>query len=287
MLSYLHSFHAGNFADVLKHSVSSHILKYLTQKPKPIFYLDTHSGTGAFSLSEHEAQRNKEYLHGIGRLWPLKEDKNLPALVNNYLHLITKFNLEQGDKTQQLNFYPGSPWFAQSLLREQDRLNLFELHPREFKTLSQNFRRDKRIKTFNPDGFHACLSQLPPKEKRGYILIDPPYEVKEDYQRVVETLIQAHQKFSTGTYALWYPVVQRHKIVTLEKALIKSGIKNIQLFELGIEADSEKGMMSSGMIVINPPWTLMVEMKNALPFLKATLAPKAGHFRCLQLVPEA
>jgi len=286
MLSYLHSFHAGNFADVLKHSVTSHILKYMVQKPKPIFYLDTHSGTGAFELKAHEAQKNQEYLNGIGQLWTLKEATNQPKIIKTYLDLITQFNHLQGNQTSKLNFYPGSPWFAQTLLREQDRLNFFELHPREFKTLSQNFKHDRRISVFNQDGFHACISQLPPKEKRGYILIDPPYEVKEDYQTVVKTLIQAHKKFATGTYALWYPVVQRHRIITLEKAFINSGIKNIQLFELGIHADSEKGMMSSGMIVINPPWTLMEAMQEALPFLKAQLAPKTGHYRCLQLVKE-
>jgi len=283
MLSYLHSFHAGNFADVLKHSISAHILTYLTEKPKPVFYLDTHSGTGAFSLQDNEAQKTQEYLNGIAKLWDLTEQElnNLPGLVKEYVALIKDFNLNDSLET-----YPGSPWFATHLLREDDRISLFELHPREFKTLLQNIRGDRRIKAFQKDGFHACISQLPPKERRGYVLMDPPYEVKQDYKTATETLIQAYKKFSTGTYALWYPVVDRYRIHEIEQDFIKSGIKNIQLFELGIDKDKEKGMTSSGMIVINPPWTLMKQARQALPFLAKQLAGSRGVYRCKQLVPE-
>lgn len=283
MLSYLHSFHAGNFADVLKHSISAHILDYLTDKPKPVFYLDTHSGTGAFSLHDHEAQKTQEYLNGIAKLWdlPKSEIKALPGLVKDYLELIKSFNL-----TNDLQTYPGSPWFAKAILREHDRLSLFELHPREFKSLLQNIRGDRRIRAFQKDGFHACMSQLPPKERRGYVLMDPPYEVKQDYQTATDTLIKAHAKFATGTYALWYPVVDRYRIDKIEKDFINSGIKNIQLFELGIEDDTEKGMTSSGMIVINPPWTLMKQAQQALPYLTKKLAGNNGRYRCIQLVKE-
>ena len=283
MLSYLHSFHAGNFADVLKHSISAHILNYLTEKPNPVFYLDTHSGTGAFSLKDKEAQKTQEYINGIAKLWNLSEQEanNLPGLVKTYIDLIKTFNA-----TETLETYPGSPWFAQHLLREQDRMSLFELHPREFKSLLQNIRGDRRIKAFQKDGFHACISQLPPKERRGYVLMDPPYEVKQDYKTATDTLIQAHKKFATGTYALWYPVVDRYRIDEIEKAFIKSGIKNIQLFELGIEKDKAPGMTSSGMIVINPPWTLMKQAKESLPLLAKQLAGSRGIYRCEQLVAE-
>jgi len=283
MLSYLHSFHAGNFADVLKHSISAHILNYLTDKPKPVFYLDTHSGTGAFALTQDEAQKNQEYLNGIGKLWALpKADKaKLPGLLKPYLELIEHFN-----PNTELTVYPGSPWFATELLREHDRLSLFELHPREFKTLLQNIRGDRRIKAFQKDGFHACLSQLPPKERRGYVLMDPPFEVKQDYQTAVETLVNAHKKFATGIYALWYPLVDRYRIDEMEKAFQKSGVKNIQLFELGIGRDQDQGMTSSGMIIINPPWTLMQEAKQALPYLAKLLGGSAGRYRCVQLVEE-
>lgn len=281
MLSYLHSFHAGNFADVLKHSISVHILNYLTQKPKGLFYLDTHAGAGGFSLKNTEAQKNQEYENGIGKLWHLKDAQKLPRLLKSYLDCIVKFN-----PGKDLTHYPGSPWFAQELLREHDRASLFELHPREFKILCKNFEGDRRLKPFQSDGFHACLSQLPPKEKRGYILMDPPYEVKQDYKTAVESLVAAHKKFATGTYALWFPVVDRYRINDMEKAFIKSGVRNIQLFEFGIEKDGEPGMTSSGMIVINPPWDLKAAVDEALPFLAQQLAPKTAHYRSLQLVAE-
>ncbi len=283
MLSYLHSFHAGNFADVLKHSISAHILDYLTEKPKPFFYLDTHSGTAAFSLLHDEAQKTQEYLNGIDKLWrlPKEQQATLPELLKNYLELVSEFNPQP-----ELTTYPGSPWFAKQIMREQDRLNLFELHPREFKTLLQNIRGDRRIKAFQKDGFHACLSQLPPKERRGYVLMDPPYEVKDDYITATRSLIKAHAKFATGTYALWYPVVDRYRIDEIEAQFKASKIRNIQLFELGIKADNEKGMTSSGMIVINPPWTLMKAAQDALPILAELLGGKNGFYRVEQLVEE-
>ncbi|MDG4812517.1 23S rRNA (adenine(2030)-N(6))-methyltransferase RlmJ [Hydrogenovibrio sp. 3SP14C1] len=282
MLSYLHSFHAGNFADVLKHSVSIQILTYLIQKPKPLYYLDTHSGTGAFALDKTEAQKNKEYENGIGKLWSLDPNaQNLPGLVTDYLALAHRFNPKN-----TLTLYPGSPWFAQQILREQDRLGLFELHPREHTTLRQNFAGDRRIHAFQEDGFHGCISQLPPKEKRGYVLMDPPYEVKKDYQTAIASLIKAHKKFSNCTYALWYPMVDRYRINAMEKTFKDSDIRNIQLFELGIKKDSDKGMTASGMIIINPPWTLMKTMQEGLPFLSALLAGENGHFRAEQLIPE-
>jgi 23S rRNA (adenine2030-N6)-methyltransferase len=282
MLSYRHSFHAGNFADVLKHSVTVQILKYLTLKPKPIYYLDTHSGAGAFTLSDNEAQKNREYENGIGQLWPLLDElENCPGLVKDYLETVQQFNPQT-----ELQTYPGSPWFAQHLLRAQDRLDFFDLHPNESQILRKNFAGDKRIHVYPKDGFHACMSQLPPKEKRGYVLMDPPYEIKTDYAKAVETLIKAHKKFANATYALWYPVVERHRIQSMEKAFIDSGIRNIQLFELGIAKDGDQGMTASGMIVIHPPWKLMETLQAGLPFLSERLGGARGHYRAEQLVPE-
>lgn len=282
MLSYHHAYHAGNFADVLKHSITIHILNYMMQKPKPVFYLDTHAGTGAYALNTDEALKNKEFDNGIGKLWPQRESlSKLPNLISEYLKQINHFN-----PSNELCHYPGSPWLAQQLLREQDRLALYELHPQAFKALSENFANDKRIKAYQSDGFQACLSQLPPKERRGLVLMDPPYEIKQDYQMVAETLIKAHKKFATGTYVLWYPVVDRFRIKALTNQFIQSGIRNIVLFELGINKDGEKGMTSSGMIVINPPWTLVKTVKEALPFLAQTLAGNKGQFSIKQLVDE-
>ncbi|MBN2647278.1 MAG: 23S rRNA (adenine(2030)-N(6))-methyltransferase RlmJ [Thiotrichales bacterium] len=279
MLSYLHGFHAGNFADVLKHLVSVQILNYLTDKPKPLFYLDTHAGSGGFALLKAQAQKTQEYQNGIGKLWEISEP--LPAAVADYLEQVRQFNPQP-----ELKRYPGSPWFAQSLLRDEDRASLFELHPKEFADCHKKFSKDRRFRIYQEDGFHACMAQLPPREKRGYVLMDPPYEVKQDYRTAVDTLIQAHKKFATGTYALWYPVVERSRIIQMEKRFIASGIRNIQRFELGIASDILPGMNASGMIVINPPWTLKSAMDDCLPFLANALGDRQGFYRSEQLVPE-
>ncbi len=283
MLSYLHSYHAGNFADVLKHTTLVHALDYLTQKPAPTFYLDTHAGPGMYRLGDDEAQKNCEYKNGIAKLW---NETDLPDAVVRYKEVIEACNALEGSKTD-LQLYPGSPWIGAHLLREHDRLSLCELHPREQQTLSQNFKADRRIKIFPKDGFQTAIGALPPKERRGLVLIDPPYEVKQDYERVVEVLIASHKRFATGSYAIWYPVVKRDQIDHMIRAIKNSGIRNIQLFELGLQADTiERGMTSSGMIWINPPWTLWKEMQQTLPYLAHKLGGKQGVYKMQQLVAE-
>ena len=282
MLSYLHAYHAGNFADVLKHSILIHTLDYLAQKPKPYFYLDTHSGPGLYKLSDSESQKNEEYLNGIAPLW---QSKNLPPPIVRYKQVIQQCNQE--NNSQNLEYYPGSPWIAANLTQEFDRLNFCELHPRESESLANNFQHDHRIKQFNQDGFQRAITSLPPKERRGMVLIDPPYEIKQDYERVVEVLITSHKRFATGTYAIWYPVVKRQTIQKMLNDIQHSGIRNIQLFELGLQPDtSERGMTSSGMIVINPPWTLWQAMEESLPFLAKQLGGEKGVYQIKQLVPE-
>lgn len=280
MLSYRHSFHAGNFADVLKHTVATSIMTYLLKKDKPLCYLDTHAGCGAYSLSSNEAMKTNEFSNGIMPLWGRRD---LPAPVAAYLEQVIEFNNQS-----KLTHYPGSPSIALQMLRDSDRLFLFELHPNEFTDMCNNFAGDRQIKMEKSDGLKGLIAKMPPKERRGFILIDPSYEIKTEYQQVVATLIQAYKRFSTGTYALWYPVVNRHVTNKMERELINSGIKNIQLFELAISEDSlEKGMTASGMIVINPPWTLRKEMQASLPFLVKTLAPEGqGSYRIETLVAE-
>lgn len=278
MLSYRHSYHAGNFADVIKHVTLIEILDYLTQKDKPLCYIDTHSGSGAYSLHSAEAKKNQEYQTGIGKLW---QASNLPEALQRYRDIVSEFN--SGNK---LNAYPGSPWFAQHLLREHDRLFLSELHSNEIVLLRNNFKADKRINVRNEDGLKLCLSLLPPKEKRALVLIDPSYEIKTEYQQVVDTLIHAHKRFASGCYALWYPMVERAKMTRMEKNLQRSGIRNILLLEIGIAADNSGGMTASGMIVINPPWQLADRMKSILPYLAQQLGGDAGNFRLQQLVSE-
>ena len=280
MLSYRHSYHAGNYADVLKHTVLASVLDYLLQKDKPFCYLDTHSGCGAYELDSAQSLKTGEFNNGIGALW---DKQDLPAPVSRYIEQVEAFNGKGA-----LRLYPGSPMITNQMRRDDDRMFLFELHPNEFTNMRTNFSGDRQIKMANKDGLQGLIANMPPKERRGLILIDPSYEIKTEYDEVVETLIAAHRRFATGTYALWYPVVKRALISKMERALKSSGIKNIQLFELAIEADTEeRGMTASGMIVINPPWTLQKEMQHSLPYLAAALGVNgAGSYRIETLVAE-
>lgn len=280
MLSYRHGFHAGNYADVLKHTVLITCLQYLTKKDKPFCYIDTHAGAGDYPLNDAFALKTREFDDGIGRLWSRSD---LPPAVQSYVNVIKSFN-----PVGKLERYPGSPLIAQHLLREQDRINLFELHPTEIKSLNQATFKDKRVKRFHADGLNASLPLLPPIERRGLVLIDPAYELKNDYRLVVEVLAKMHPRFATGSFLLWYPVVERRRIDELERQLVKTGIRNIQLFELGIKTDHpEQGMTACGMIAINPPWTLTEQLRQALPWMAGVLAENgAGFCRLETLVSE-
>lgn len=280
MLSYRHGFHAGNFADVLKHTVLVHMLDYMIQKDKPLRIIDTHAGAGVYKLSGPQAQKNREFDSGISQLWT---NDQKPAAIARFVELVRTVN-----DSGALQLYPGSPLLTQTLMRPIDRLFLHELHPADFQFLRDCMRDDKRIRVENEDGFASLQALLPPPDRRALVLIDPSYEVKSDYQHLVKQIIQAHKRFSTGTYAIWYPVVSRQRIDEMELALKKSGIKNIQLIEFGVHADSlEHGMTSSGMMVINPPWTLWAAMEDALPWLVDTLAENGtGFYRLEQLVAE-
>lgn len=280
MLSYQHAYHAGNFADVLKHTVLIQVIKYLKTKDKPICYIDTHAGSGQYQLQGGEAQKNQEFQGGIGSLW---QRADLPAPVVDYVDLIKQYN-----PAGQLTHYPGSPLIASQLLGKKDRLFLYELHTAESRQLADTVKKDKRIKTFRADGLTDSLGLLPPKENRGLVLIDPSYEIKAEYQTVVDTLKIMHKRFMPGCYLLWYPVVARKRNQYMERALQGSGIKNIQLFELGIQSDSDEfGMTACGMVAINPPWTLFAEMQQVLPYLANGLGlNKQGYYRLEQLVGE-
>lgn len=278
MLSYRHSFHAGNFADVIKHVVIVEVLKYLSKKDKAFDYIDTHAGAGLFSLESGHATKLHEYTNGIGNM----DAGDWPELAR-YFDIINSFN-ENGC----LAYYPGSPLFARDFLRAQDKAWLYELHPADFELLAKNVGDDRRLRLKQEDGFKGLLSLLPPLSRRGLVLIDPSYEMKTDYQQVVDTLTLAHKKFPTGTYAIWYPVVDRSRVISLEKNIVASGIRNIQRFELALAPDSHaSGMTAAGMIVINPPWTLMEKMSHLLPRLVALLTDdKVGSFQCDVLVKE-
>ncbi len=280
MLSYRHSFHAGNHADVLKHTVQSLIIEALKEKEKPFLYLDTHAGAGRYQLSGEHAERTGEYMEGIARIW---QQDDLPAELEPYMNVVRHFN-----RGEQLRYYPGSPLIARQLLREQDTLMLTELHPSDFPLLRQEFQKDERTRVARADGYQQLKAKLPPVSRRGLILIDPPYEIKTDYQAVVSGISEGHKRFATGVYALWYPVVMRQQIKRMLRDLEATGIRNILQIELGVRPDSDqRGMTASGMIVINPPWKLEAQMNNVLPWLHKKLVPAGtGHTLVNQVVAE-
>ncbi|MBC5832212.1 MULTISPECIES: 23S rRNA (adenine(2030)-N(6))-methyltransferase RlmJ [Vibrio] len=279
MLSYRHSFHAGNHADVLKHIVQSLILNALQQKETPFVYHDTHSGVGRYDLTHEWSEKTGEYKQGIGRLW---QQTDTPAAIDSYLDAVKALN--QGE---ELRYYPGSPRIARAHLRAQDRMVLSELHPSDYPLLEQEFARDRQVAIYKQDGFARLKASLPPKERRGLVLIDPPYELAKEYRDVVQAIAQSHKRWSTGIYAIWYPVVNRCDIEDMLEGLANLGIRKILQIELGVAPDTnQRGMTASGMIVINPPWKLESEMQTILPFLKQAIAPATGHFKVEWVVPE-
>ena len=281
MLSYRHVFHAGNHADVLKHFVLVQLLQYLGQKDAAFSYIDTHAGAGLYSLSGKHATKSGEYKTGIERLW---KRKDLPPSLADYVQLVRALNA--GNK---LRLYPGSPWFADAILREQDRLRLFELHPSDSKILKDNVRqldakakavrprastRGKRVIVEQGDGFTALKALLPPPSRRGLVLIDPPYEVKGDYRQVTDALKDSLKRFATGMYAIWYPELQRRESQKLPDQLKRLPIKDWLLVTLSVEKQQKDatGLRSSGMFVINPPWTLEATLRETMPYLVSALA---------------
>ncbi len=278
MLSYRHGFHAGNFADVLKHVVLVEVLDYLKRKPKPLAYIDTHAGAGSYDLGSAFAQKKREFEGGIGRLWG-----GDPGPVARYLECVRTVNPDG-----KLAHYPGSPAIARALLDGDDRLVLFERHGNEATALREWAAGEARVTVREEDGYGGCIGLLPPASRRGVLLMDPSYELASDDDRVVRTLAAAHRRFATGVYLLWYPVVRRARAQALIAALCATGIRRIERHELGIAADSEGfGMTASGMVVINPPHVLAGRMAEILPWLAARLSKNQdAHYVSETLVGE-
>lgn len=280
MLSYRHSYHAGNHADVLKHIVLTLCINSLKEKEKPFLYLDTHSGAGRYLLQSEHSEKTGEYLSGINLIWQQSET---PELLNTYLSVLKRYN-----PFDNLKYYLGSPLIAKQLLREQDKINLTELHPTDYPLLRQEFSKDKRARVLREDGFSQLKSKLPPESRRGIVLIDPSYEIKDDYQKIPKALLEAYKRFATGIYLIWYPVVSRTQTQKMIDEIVNLGIKKISQFEFAIKPDNnQKGMTASGMIVINPPWKLQQQMQTIMPWLKNTLdTEKMGNYLIKELVPE-
>ncbi|MFN3617103.1 MAG: 23S rRNA (adenine(2030)-N(6))-methyltransferase RlmJ [Aquabacterium sp.] len=269
MFSYRHSFHAGNHADVLKHMVLVQVIKHLLHKDKPFWVIDTHAGSGLYDLGGKHASTSGEADSGIAQLWPHRQDAQLPTAVRALLEQVAHIN--HGD---DLAWYPGSPQLAAQMLREGDHLRLFELHPTELGLLGRHFGDVKRGVTIHAeDGFAGLKSCLPPPPRRGLVHIDPPYEMKDDYRRVVQTLREMLPRFVTGTYAIWYPQVARHESHQLPNQLkaLADQLDKVDWLHATLRvkrADpSGRGLFGSGMFIINPPYTLYDRLNEALPWL--------------------
>lgn len=272
MLSYRHAYHAGNFADVLKHTVMAALAQSLTRKDKPFFYLDTHAGAGGYDLASVAAEKTGEWRQGIGRIWSRPD---LPAMLQPYLDVVRAMNPDG-----ELHRYPGSPRVVRHFFRGQDRMWLCELHPRDVEDLRAEFEGDRQVKVAFEDGFHAIKAQLPPKERRGLVLFDPSYEIKTDFRTVVDVMQQGHSRFATGTYVIWYPVLQRRMVEKLWADVARSGVERAVVVEQCVLPDGAEGMTGSGMIVVNPPWQFEEQVAAALPWLTDCLAQTgSGRYR--------
>ena len=269
MLAYRHAFHAGNHADVLKHCVLQQILLYMNQKVKPYWVIDTHAGAGMYSLTSDYANTKSEYLDGVARLWDSEE---LPSVLREYMTLIQLCN-NKGDWA----LYPGSPEIIRRTIRADDRMRFFELHSSDFDILRENFEQDRQAKLFKSDGFASLKALLPPPTRRAVIFMDPPYEIKTDYSRVVSALEEGLVRFAEGVYIIWYPILTRGDHIRMIEALSKLSDKTLNI-SMTVQEPDEKGfgMLGSGLFVINPPWTLKTTMQTAMPYLIEKLAQYAG-----------
>ena len=247
MLSYQHGYHAGNFADVHKHVILSFLLDKLKQKPNPFCVIDTHAGSGLYELNNAQAQKNREYLRGIQQL------ANKPLnLLAPYWQSVQSFNSEKSD----IHLYPGSPWLSKKQLREEDRLVLIEKHPTELLNLKKSFKDTQAVSIHQRDAYEGLLALVPPKERRGLVLVDPSYENKEEYSYLPEHLGKALKKWPTGIYAVWYPILPAHYHLNLLEGLKAIGSKSFFFHEFLLETPPPHGLQGSGMAILNPPWDL-------------------------------
>jgi len=272
-MNYRHAFHAGNFADVHKHSVLTRILVHLRLKPAAFRVIDTHAGAGRYDLFAPEPSRSGEWRGGIARLWEASRRAKPHALLAPYLEAVAALNPEG-----RLRTYPGSPLIVQRLLRRQDRLTACELEPRAAASLGAALRGDRRAKVLAIDGWTALGAFVPPKERRGLVLIDPPFEEAADFMRLSGEFAAAHRKWPTGIYLLWYPITEREAPAALARRLQSLAVPKILRCELTMGAEqSGAGLFGSGLIAVNPPFTLEPDLRILMPALARMLSPTAAH----------
>lgn len=279
MLSYQHIYHAGNAADVLKHAVLVSIVQLLRHKEKPFRVYETHAGSGLYDLSSSEASKTAEYHNGIGRLFGLTD---IPSVAVPYLDLVRGYNPDG-----VLRSYPGSPALVTMLLRSGDHVELMELHPRAEAELRHALKGEHRAHIHRRDGYEGLSALLPPKERRGLVLIDPSYEVKGEFRQVQDLLQTALRRWASGCYALWYPLLQHPASRELPTRIAASGIPKVFRTELAILPEGSQGMTGSGMLLVNPPWGLEEGLNQLLPWLWQHLSVDgAGHWRTEWLTTE-
>jgi len=280
-MNYRHAFHAGNFADVIKHIVLVRILVHLQDKPAAFRVIDTHAGAGRYDLTGPEAARSGEWLTGIARVMQARFSPEVLALIGPYLDIVRAFN-----PPGELRAYPGSPLIARALLRPQDSLVACETETVARKSLIDALRRDEQGRVVDLDGWTALPAFVPPQERRGLVLVDPPFEARDEFARVAEGFAAAFAKWPTGTYLLWYPVKERRGPDGLAHAVAgsvsgKAAGDKVLRVEFSVAPTAADGrLVSSGLLVVNPPWTLSAQLKTILPELEKPLGQGgAARFR--------
>ncbi len=260
-MNYRHIYHAGNFADVFKHVLLIGLIESLQRKETPFCYFETHAGIGSYDLFSTSTQKSQEYLGGVAKII---SEKVTPPWVATYLTCIKTLNAT----IDKLRYYPGSPYFVKQLLRETDRAVLSELHPDDVLTLKKTFFDDKKIHIHHQDGYQSLKALLPPKERRGLILIDPAYEKSDELNQLPHRLAEAIQRFATGIYAIWYPIKKSSQLIPFYRDLKNQIAQPMLVAEFCVYADDiDTGLNGCGMVIVNPPWQFDEELRQVLPWL--------------------
>jgi 23S rRNA (adenine2030-N6)-methyltransferase len=282
-MNYRHGFHAGNFADVLKHVVLMRVLTHLNAKDKPWRVIDTHAGAGRYDLGSEEALKTHEWRDGVARLDQAPLAPQVETLLKPWREALSAARSRYGAET-----YPGSPWLCRHAMRADDRLIAAELHENTFRKLSQALGRDERCKALEIDGWTALRANVPPKERRGLVLIDPPFEEKDEFATLAAEFIAAHRKWPTGIYALWYPIKEERAVEGLLDSILDAGIGRLLRMEIDVDRpDAAGGLSATGMLLVNPPWLLAQEAEILLPALCERLAQgPRPRYRCEAIRPD-
>ena len=278
-MNYRHAYHVGNFADVLKHLVLALCIERLKQKDKPFRYIDTHAGIGLYDLLGDEGKRSPEWREGIGRLWDVTPPEDIATVLNPYLDAVSALN-----ENSDLKSYPGSPLLAAELMREQDVLRLTELHPEDAATLRRRFRKDERIKIEERDGYEAVGAYLPPPERRGLVLIDPPFEHRDELAHMAKAAMKAIARWPTGTFIFWRPLKDLENTEKFDDGLAEWLLDDMELppeklllVDLWVREIIEPGLLcGAGVVIVNPPYGLQDALLSILPWLTETLAQGDG-----------